>query len=69
MIEDPRKWRKFTSDTKGNAVVMCGKYLLDQTEVIDELSLSLSQLVDYLFKSCNECFIPITCMQTHPFKC
>lgn len=34
-------------------VVMTGNDLLDQTEVVDELPLSLSQLVDHLFKSSN----------------
>lgn len=32
---------------------MTGNDLLDQTEVVDELPLSLSQLVDHLFKSSN----------------
>lgn len=32
---------------------MAGNHLLDQTEVVDELPLSLSQLVDHLFKSSN----------------
>lgn len=32
---------------------MTGNDLLDQTEVVDELPLSLSQLIDHLFKSSN----------------
>lgn len=32
---------------------MTGNDLLDQAEVVDELPLSLSQLVDHLFKSSN----------------
>lgn len=36
------------------AVLVVGKkHLLDQTEVVDELSLSLSQLIDHLQESPN----------------
>lgn len=40
---------------RSNAKCCCSvdKYLLDQTEVINELSLSLSQLIDHLQKSQN----------------
>lgn len=47
-----------SSELKVMVVLMTGNDLLDQTEVVDELPLSLSQLVDHLFKSSNSSTTP-----------
>lgn len=50
-------------------MVTCAKYLLDQTEVVDELPLPLSQLVDHLLqKSCKASFYPRHTHANTPFQ-